>query len=147
VKRKLLAVVLIAVITLSFVALFVRQMQNDVNKLPKVKIVSVRDLGGFNPVAGLLIESEAIVTVKNYGASNVSGLTLYVTLFHNDTGKAFDNGGFLMHVDALNAGETRDVKAPYYWGLSSENWTNAILMAYLLSGNLTIDKMSGNLKQ
>jgi hypothetical protein len=86
------------------------------NQINNVKITAVKDLGGFSPVVGLLIESKVNVTIRNNGVNPVSGLILTVTLVHNSTGAPI-GVPYWAQVDTLQAGESREIAGLAFWSL------------------------------
>jgi FtsZ-binding cell division protein ZapB len=103
-----------------------------------VQIVAVNYIGGFNPVVGLLIDSQVNVTVMNNSTYPVSGLTL-TTKFLESTGK--ESGlPYTINIDEIQAGESREIKTWVSWSLGTDHTT---LIVTLNLGNLVIDEISG----
>lgn len=103
-----------------------------------VKIVTVNYIGGFNPIVGLLIDSQVNVTVMNNSTYPVRGLTL-TTKFLESTGK--ESGlPYTINIDEIQAGESREIKTWVSWSLGTDHTT---LIVTLNLGNLVIDEVDG----
>ena len=144
VKRKVLAIVLITVVALSIAAWVVYSQICVKSQTNNVKITAVENIGGFNPVVGLLIASQVNVTVRNNGITPVSNLTLTIRLIHNSTGEEIgipDNE----QIDTLQVDESREIRGWYYWSLQegfndAAGNRDAILVVTLKLGDVVLDE-------
>ena len=73
---------------------------------------------GMNPMVGVLVESDANITIQNLGTNDLEGLTLTMAFSGNDpAASSFNQQSF--KIESLNAGEERTVSTNVYWGLGA----------------------------
>ena len=150
-KRKVLAIILVTVIALSIAAWFVHnqisELQNQIGQLQaqnsdlqdqirellsgnytrvNIRIIAV-NIGGDSPIGGLHIHSQVNVTVRNNHAYAVRGLILTTKLVDDSTG---DVSGlpYDTHIDAIQAGESREIGTLVAWNLYKGNSTCVVTL-------------------
>jgi hypothetical protein len=113
-------------------------LQNQTYRGLDVEITEFEWIGGFSPVVGLLIGSEANVTVQNNEAYAVGGLNLNFTLIRRSSGAELGLSNSVS-IDALQAGESREINGWAYWDLG-KGLDNAECVVVLRLGNFVVDK-------
>jgi FtsZ-binding cell division protein ZapB len=184
-KRKALALLLIAIIVSSIVAWLVyiqiSELQNQINELKAqnsdlqnqigelqaqnseledqiselqnqksgiqaelrellgipVEIAAFDWIEGFNPYAGLTFVNEVKVTVENYGMDEVSGIALTVRLLNSGT-MLSNSQPFVTEIDALSAGESREILGKIFWARLSTTPTHCV--STLTFGDVVLDE-------
>jgi FtsZ-binding cell division protein ZapB len=90
-----------------------------------VKITAFDWIEGFNPYVGLTFVNEVKVTVENEGMDEVGGITLTVKLLNN--GSLLSNSQpFVTRIDALHAGESREISGKIFWATLSTTPTHCV---------------------
>ena len=90
-----------------------------------VKITAFDWIEGFNPYVSLTFVNEVKVTVENYGIAEISGITLTVKLVNNGT-LLSNSQPFVTRIDALQAGESREISGKIYWAALSTTPTYCV---------------------
>lgn len=79
-------------------------------------VVRVTDftIPGFSPTVGTWVESDANITIQNFGTNDLEGLTLTI-----DNPDDYPSGSVpqSLKIESLNAGEERTVTKNVYWEL------------------------------
>lgn len=73
---------------------------------------------GMHPVVGVLVWSDANITVQNLGTNDLEWLTLTMAFSGNDPAASSLNQQSFK-IESLNAGEERTVSTQVYWGLGA----------------------------
>jgi cell division protein FtsL len=122
-------------------------LQNRVNQLLEqlgenfsspVKIVAVEFNQGY-PIVGVTLEHSVKVTIKNYAAVNVTGLSLDARLINRSNGNQIDTGS--TNINLLQAGETLETWVSVYTNLGT-SLVNAACVVTLKSGNTVLDEFT-----
>jgi FtsZ-binding cell division protein ZapB len=90
-----------------------------------VKITAFDWVEGFNPYVSLTFVNEVKVTVENYGIEEISGITLTVKLVNNVT-LLSNSQPFVTRINALQAGESREISGKIYWAALSTTPTYCV---------------------
>jgi type II secretory pathway pseudopilin PulG len=113
-------------------------LQNQTYRELNVEITAFEWIGGFHPVGGVLIESNANVTVQNNEAYAIGGLTLNLTLVHTSTGAKLASPT-VVPIDTLQAGESREIKCWAFWVLgASYDYVECVVVLCL--GDFVVDE-------
>lgn len=124
----------------------ISELQNQKSSIQKklrellgipAKITAFDWIEGFNPYAGLTFVNEVKVTVENYGMEEISGITLTVKLLNNGT-MLSNSQPFVTEIDALYAGESRDILGKIFWARLSTTPTHCV--STLIFGNVVLDE-------
>jgi hypothetical protein len=139
-KRKALALILIATIALSIGTWVIFNRISEIQNLIKnVKIAEFEWERGYY-FGGLSFENEVNVTVQNSGANDVSGLTLAVRLIYNGT-ELGHSTNFTKQIDTLHAGESLKIRGTIYSVLGNRpNGTECV--STLMWGKVILDKQT-----
>jgi regulator of replication initiation timing len=113
-------------------------LQNQTYRGLNVEITAFEWIGGFHPVVGLLIESNANVTVQNNEAYAIGGLRLNLKLVHISTGAELGLPA-VVPIDTLQAGESREIKGWAFWDLG-ESFDDAECVVVLSLGDFVVDE-------
>jgi hypothetical protein len=97
---------------------------NQLNQLTTIKnssiVVRVTNFttSGMSPMVGVLMESDANITIQNLGTNNLEGLTLAMVHIGDDpAASALNQQSF--KIESLEAGEERTVNTNVYWALGA----------------------------
>jgi hypothetical protein len=142
VKRKALAIFLVATIALSIAAWVIYNQISELQNLIKnVKIAEFEWESGFNPIVGLTLGNRVNVTVQNSGSDDISGLTLAVKLVYNGT-ELETSKGFTEQIDTLRAGESLEISGWIYYYLSNWGLNGAECISTLMWGKVVLDEQT-----
>jgi hypothetical protein len=103
-----------------------------------VKIVAVEFNQGY-PIVGVTLENTVKVTIKNYAAVNVTGLSLDTRLINGSDGNPIDISS--TDINLLQAGETLETWVTVYTNLGT-SLVNAACVVTLKSGNTVLDELT-----
>ena len=102
-----------------------------------VNITAFDWIEGFNPYVGLTFVNEVKVTVENYGTKEISGIPLTVKLLNNGT-LLYNSQPFVTEIDALHAGESREISGSIFWAALSTTPTHCV--STLTLGDVVLDE-------
>jgi len=102
-----------------------------------VKITEFDWIEGFNPYVSLTFVNEVKVTIENQGMNEVSGITLTVKLLNNGT-MLYNSQPFVTEINALNAGESREILGKIFWAALSTTPTQCV--STLTFGDVVLDE-------
>lgn len=95
-----------------------------------VKITDFRT-SGFNPIGGLAIRSDAVVTIQNFGTEPVYGLVLHLKSSTCSTGSS-------VKIERIQVGEIKTISTYFEWCLTSSSGTTTLT---LRKGNTILDEV------
>jgi len=104
-----------------------------------VKIIAFGWDGGFYPIVGVTLYHPINVTVKNYAAVNVSGLSLTVKLINKYDNSQIGTSGGTYRIDPLQPGEARQIVVGAYTTIGT-SLDDAACVVTLKSGNTVLDE-------
>ena len=90
-----------------------------------VTITAFDWIEGVNPYVCLTFVNEVKVTVENYGIEEINGITLTVRLLNNGT-LLYNSRPYVTGIDALHAGESREISGKIYWARLSTTPTHCV---------------------
>jgi uncharacterized membrane protein (DUF106 family) len=112
-------------------------LQNQTYRELNVEITAFEWIGGFHPVGGVLIESNANVTVQNNEVYAIGGLKLSLTLV-TSTGAKLGSPS-VVPIDTLQAGESREIKGWAFWVLGG-SFDDVECVVVLSLGDFVVDE-------
>ena len=95
-----------------------------------VKITDFRT-SGFNPIGGLAIRSDAVVTIQNFGTETVTGIILTIK-------SSTSNLRSTAKLDSIQVGEVKTISTYLEWCLTSSSGTSTLT---LRKGNTILDEV------
>jgi FtsZ-binding cell division protein ZapB len=130
-----------------------RQLQDQVSQLLEqlggnygspVKIIAFNWDGGFYPIVCVTLYHPVSVTIRNYAAVNVSGLSLTAKLINKYNNTQIGTSGGTDRIEPLQAGETRKISVGTYTTIGT-SLDEAACVVTLKSGNTTLDEWTRNI--
>jgi FtsZ-binding cell division protein ZapB len=125
-----------------------RQLQDQISQLLEqldgnygspVKITAFEWDGGFYPIVGVTLYHPVNVTIRNYAAVNVSGLSLTARLINKYDNTQIGTSGGTDRIEPLQAGETREISVGAYTTIGT-SLDEAACVVTLKSGNTVLDE-------
>jgi outer membrane murein-binding lipoprotein Lpp len=113
--------------------------QQGENYSSPVKITQFIWVGGFNPIVGVTLYHPVNVTITNEGATTANGLSLGVNLINKYDGSQIGTGGGT-NIEALSAGETRDIRTGAYTSIGT-SLADAACVVTLRQGDKVLDEL------
>ncbi|MFZ7138361.1 MAG: coiled-coil domain-containing protein [archaeon] len=95
-----------------------------------VKITDFRT-SGFNPIGGLAIMSDAVVTIQNFGTEPVYGLVLHLKSSTCSIGSS-------VKIESIRVGEVKTISTYLDWCLTGSSGTTTLT---LRKGNTILDEV------
>ena len=103
------------------------ELQNQVNQLTQLSTIKNSSIvvrvtnfttSGMSTIVGVLMESDANITIQNLGTNNLEGLTLAMVHIGDDPAASLMNHQSFK-IESLEAGEERTVSTNVYWALGA----------------------------
>jgi hypothetical protein len=103
------------------------ELQNQVNQLTQLStiknssiVVKVTNFttSGMSTIVGVLMESDATITIQNLGTNDLKGLTLAMVHIGDDPAASLMNHQSFK-IESLEAGEEQTVSTNVYWALGA----------------------------